>query len=50
MYIGTINYNNEMAYLSNTTYVFMCNWTMMAMADGKPQLTTYDKSTKTWMP
>lgn len=50
MYIGTINYNNEMAYLSNTTYVFMCNWTMMAMAAGKPQLTTYDKSTKTWMP
>lgn len=50
MYIGTINYNNEMAYLSNTTYVFMCNWTMMAMADGEPQLTTYDKSTKTWMP
>lgn len=50
MYIGTINYNNEMAYLSNTTYVFMCNWSMMAMAAGKPQLTTYDKSTKTWMP
>ena len=49
MYIGTINYNNEMAYLSNTTYVFMCNWSMMAMAAGKAQLTTYDKSTKTWM-
>lgn len=49
MYIGTINYNNEMAYLSNTTYVFMCNWSMMAMAACKAQLTTYDKSTKTWM-
>ena len=49
MYIGTIDYNNKMAYLSNTTYVFMCNWSMMAMAAGKAQLTTYDKSTKTWM-
>lgn len=49
MYIGTINYNNAMAYLSNTTYVFMCNWSMMAMAAGKTRLTTYDKSTKTWM-
>ena len=49
MYVGTINYNNKMAYLSNTTYVFMCNWSMMAMTAGKAQLTTYDKSTKTWM-
>ena len=49
MYVGTINYDNKMAYLSNTTYVFMCNWSMMAMAAGKAQLTTYDKSTKTWM-
>ena len=49
MYVGTINYNNKMAYLSNTTYVFMCNWSMMAMAAGKAQLTTYDKSTKTWI-
>lgn len=49
MYIGTIDYNNAMAYLSNTTYVFMCNWSMIAMAAGKTRLTTYDKSTKTWM-
>ena len=49
MYIGTIDYNNAMAYLSNTTYVFMCNWSMIAMAAGKTRLTTYDQSTKTWM-
>lgn len=49
MYIGTIDYNNAMAYFSNTTYVFMCNWSMIAMAAGKTRLTTYDKSTKTWM-
>lgn len=49
MYIGTIDYNNAMAYLSNTTYVFMCNWSMIAMAAGNTRLTTYDKSTKTWM-
>lgn len=49
MYVGTIHYNNKMAYLSNTTYVFMCNWSMMAISYGSKQLTSYNPSTKTWM-
>lgn len=49
MYIGFINYNNELAYRSNTTLVFMSAWAMMALAVNTPEVGSYDTSTKTWI-
>lgn len=48
MYIGFINYNNKLAYKSNTTYVFMSCWDMVALAVNRPEVGSYDTSTKTW--
>lgn len=48
MYIGIIDYNNKLAYRESTTYVFMSDWAMIALAAGKPEVTNYDTSTKTW--
>lgn len=49
MYIGFINYNNKLAYRSNTTYVFMSCWSMVALAVNRPEVGGYDVSTKTWI-
>lgn len=49
MYIGFINYNNKLAYRLNTTYVFMSCWAMVALAVNRPEVGSYDTSTKTWI-
>lgn len=49
MYIGFINYNNKLAYRSNTTCVFMSAWAMVALAVNRPEVGSYDVSTKTWL-
>lgn len=48
MYIGSINYNNKLAYNANTTYVFISNWGMVALALNESKVIYYDIATKTW--
>ena len=48
MYIGFINYNNELAYSANTTYVFICDWSMLALVHNESKVIHYDTATKTW--
>lgn len=48
MYIGSINYNNKLAYNANTTYVFISNWGMVALALNESKVIHYDTATKTW--
>lgn len=48
MYIGSINYNNKLAYNANTTYVFISNWGMVALVLNESKVIHYDTATKTW--
>ena len=48
MYIGSIDYNNKLAYSANTTYVFICNWSMLELVHNKSKVIHYDTATKTW--
>ena len=48
MYIGNINYNNKLAYNENTTYVFISNWSMVALAMNESKVIHYDPAIKTW--
>lgn len=48
MYIGIIDYNNKLAYSANSTYVFICNWSMLALVSNESKVIHYDTATKTW--
>lgn len=48
MYIGYIAYNNKLAYNVNSTYVFMSNWSMVALVYNESKVISYDVGTKTW--
>ena len=48
MYIGSIDYNNKLAYSANTTHVFICNWSMLALVHNESKVIHYDTATKTW--
>lgn len=48
MYIGSVDYNVNFAYSSNTMFVFICNWSMIALVMNSSKVVFYDPYTKTW--